>query len=154
LFQCTVVMIAALIVGLEISPDAFSIWSIPVFIITVMCISLIFGTIFVSIGLVVKKHETFMAANTLLMMPLMFMSGAMFPSKFIGNEFMMTLVNCNPLTYAADALRSVFIDVGPDKLLLSMPNIPWYIDTLALMAVALGVMLVGVVFAGRAMKSH
>ena len=151
LIQCTVVFVIALILGLDISGDAFGIWSIPVFIMTVVGITLTFSSVFVALGLVLKSHEAFMGINMLLMMPMMFVSGAMFPTGFIENDILRGIANCNPLTYAADALRSVFIDTGPGNILLSMPDMTWYADLGILLAVAAVITIMGMLFARRAL---
>jgi len=151
LIQCTIVFIIALILGLNISGDAFGVWSIPVFIMTVIGISLTFSSVFVALGLVLKSHEAFMGINMLLMMPMMFVSGAMFPTGFIENDVLRGIANCNPLTFAADALRSVFIDAGPGNILLSMPDMSWYADLGILLTVAMIVTVMGMAFARRAL---
>jgi len=151
LIQCSVVFVIALMLGLNISGDAFGVWSIPVFIMTVIGITLTFSSVFVALGLVLKSHEAFMGINMLLMMPLMFLSGAMFPTGLIGNDILRGVANCNPLTYAADALRSVFIDTGAGNILLSMPDMTWYADLGILLAVAAVITIMGMLFARRAL---
>ena len=154
LIQCTIVFIIALILGLQIDADVFSVWSIPVFIVTVIGVSLTFASIFVALGLVIKSHEAFMGINMLMMMPLMFVSGAMFPTGNIGNEVLRTVANANPLTYAADALRSMFIDTGANNMLLSMPDVAWYLDVAILLIVAMVATILGMYFARHALKSQ
>jgi ABC-type polysaccharide/polyol phosphate export systems, permease component len=153
LFQCTIVFIIALLLGLEISSAAFGAWSIPVLIITIVGISMTFASVFVALGLVIKNQEAFMGINMLLMMPLMFISGAMFPTQFIQNDLLGAIATANPLTYAADALRRMFIDVGPNDMLLSMPDVSWYADVTILLVVAAVVTSLGMIFARRALRS-
>jgi len=154
IIQCMIVFMMALAFGLQISPDAFNIWSIPVLFITIIGISLTFSSIFVAIGLILKSHEAFMGINMLLMMPMMFVSGAMFPTGFIGNDVLRAVANANPLTYASDALRSMFIDTGANNMLLSLPDVAWYLDVAILFVVAVVATILGMYFARHALKSQ
>ena len=152
LVQCSVVFIIALILGLHVSN--LTIWSIPVFIIVVVTVSLIFSSLFVALGLVIKKQEAFMGINMLLMMPLMMVSGAMFPvTQMVSNNILRTIANCNPLTFAADALRESFIDTK-GGMLLSLPDVSTGECVLILAVVAIIVTALGMFFARRALKSQ
>jgi len=147
LVQCSIVFVIALILGLQVT--ALTIWSIPVFIMVVVCVSLIFSSLFVAIGMVIKKQEAFMGINMLLMMPLMFLSGAMFPKTVDG--ILGTIAQYNPLTFAADALRKAFIDTTG---LLSLPDVTMLTSIIVLVVVAVIVTALGMFFARRALKTQ
>lgn len=63
---------------------------------------------FTSLGVVaavcVRRPETFQVAVSMCMMPLFFLSGAMFPASGLPG-WLGTAVTLNPMTYAVDALR-------------------------------------------------
>lgn len=150
IFQCTVVFLVALAMGLEVT--AFGVWSIPVFLLVVIGVSLTFSSLFVAMGLIIKSQEVFMGVNMLLMMPLMFVSGAMFPLSMMSSagaigSVLVTIAELNPLTFAADALRSAFVGDAMNALSYSMGT-----DILILMIVAIVVTSLGMFFARRALK--
>jgi len=147
LVQCSIVFLIALVLGLQVT--ALTIWSIPVFIIVVVTVSLIFSSMFVAIGLVMKKQEAVMGINMLLMMPLMFLSGAMFPRTVDG--ILGTIAQYNPLTFASDALRRAFIDTNG---LLSLPDVSMGMSIAILCVVAVIVTALGMFFARRALKTQ
>jgi ABC-type polysaccharide/polyol phosphate export systems, permease component len=151
LIQCSVVMLIALLLGLNIS--AFSIWSIPVLFIVITATAMIFSSLFVAFGLVIKNQESFMGINMLLMMPLMFVSGAMFPTSMMqgGNEILKAVANFNPLTYAADALRRAFLESDG---ILSLPDVGMWGCVAVLVMFAIAAVLLGMFFATRALKKQ
>lgn len=69
----------------------------------------------VSIGLIVssimKTFEGFQSIMTFLIMPMFFMSGALFPIDKLPS-WMTPIVSLNPLTYGVDALRQILVGVG------------------------------------------
>ncbi len=69
----------------------------------------------VSIGLIVatvmKSFEGFQTIMTFLIMPMFFMSGALFPINTLP-AWMTPIVSANPLTYGVDALRIVLLGIG------------------------------------------
>ncbi|VVB51759.1 ABC-2 type transporter [uncultured archaeon] len=75
----------------------------------------------VSMGLVVsaflKTFEGFQTIMTFIIMPMFFLSGALFPLDGIPS-WMVPFTVLNPLTYAVDALRIVLIGVGNGHLSL------------------------------------
>ncbi|RLL69809.1 ABC transporter permease [Streptomyces sp. Z26] len=63
-----------------------------------------FTALGVAAAVCIRRPETFQVAVSLCMMPLFFLSGAMFPADGLPG-WLGTVVRVNPLTYAVDALR-------------------------------------------------
>lgn len=67
-----------------------------------------------SIGIMIaarmKSHEGFQAIMSFLLMPLFFLSGAMFPLNGVP-AWLLALSHLDPLTYGVDALRGVAINL-------------------------------------------
>ncbi|MEQ4720126.1 ABC transporter permease [Nonomuraea sp. B19D2] len=71
--------------------------------------------------------ESFLGVMQLAIMPLMFMSGALFPVARLPG-WLAALTTVNPLTYAVDPLRRAvfaFVDAPPDLAALYNPGISW-----------------------------
>lgn len=70
----------------------------------------------VFLGSQIRKMESFQAVLQLILLPMIFLSGAFFPLRDLP-AWLSTLTHLNPLTYAVDALRQVVFsaqDVDPD----------------------------------------
>jgi len=82
-----------------------------------VCVILMFvmSLSLVSIGLIVasimKSFEGFQTIMTFLIMPMFFLSGALFPMDKIPS-WMSPLIKINPLTYGVDALRTTLVGIG------------------------------------------
>jgi len=77
----------------------------------------------VSIGLIVatvmKTFEGFQTIMTFLIMPMFFMSGALFPINTLP-QWMTPIVAVNPLTYGVDALRIVLLGIGQHSIITDL----------------------------------
>ncbi len=60
----------------------------------------------ISLGAVIRSHETLMAIVNFLTMPLMFASNAMFPVEAMP-AWLQTIARWNPLSYAVAPLREL-----------------------------------------------
>lgn len=67
-------------------------------------VSFAFTSLGVAAAVCIRRPETFQVAVSLCMMPLFFLSGAMFPAEGLPG-WLGYAVKANPLTYAVDALR-------------------------------------------------
>jgi ABC-2 type transport system permease protein len=67
-------------------------------------VSFAFTALGVAAAVCIRRPETFQVAVSLCMMPLFFLSGAMFPASGLPG-WLGTAIRLNPLTYAVDALR-------------------------------------------------
>jgi ABC-2 type transport system permease protein len=70
----------------------------------VVLVSFAFTALGVAAAVCIRRPETFQVAVSLCMMPLFFLSGAMFPADGLPG-WLGAAVRLNPLTYAVDALR-------------------------------------------------
>ncbi|MFI0509537.1 ABC-2 type transport system permease protein [Streptomyces canus] len=70
----------------------------------VVLVSFAFTALGVTAAVCIRRPETFQVAVSLCMMPLFFLSGAMFPADGLPG-WLGAAVRLNPLTYAVDALR-------------------------------------------------
>jgi ABC-2 type transport system permease protein len=57
----------------------------------------------------IQQMQSFMALNMLLIMPMYFLSGSMFPSRHLPT-WLTVLNRIDPLTYAVDPLRRLVFD--------------------------------------------
>ncbi|MFH1055184.1 MAG: ABC transporter permease [Candidatus Altiarchaeota archaeon] len=86
-----------------------------------LCVALMFlsSLSLVGIGLIIasvmKSFEGFQVIMTFFIMPMFFLSGAIFPIDKIP-KWMAPLTAIDPLTYGVDALRTVLIGVGYHQL--------------------------------------
>ncbi|MDR0888035.1 MAG: ABC transporter permease [Candidatus Methanoplasma sp.] len=150
--QAVIVLAVALLLGLEL--HGISIVSIGILLFSVVCIALIFSSVFVALGLVIKSFDTYMTLNTLLNMPLMFVSGVMFPTERFP-DILRIVADLNPLTYAADAVRRTSLDpawMGNGT--LSVPEIGLDGDLIIIAVVAVIAVTLGMAFARRALRQE
>lgn len=71
-------------------------------------LSTVFAGISLSFGAVITSHEALMAVMNFFTMPLMFTSNAMMPLSFMPG-WLQTLAKINPLSYAINPMRSLFL---------------------------------------------
>jgi ABC-2 type transport system permease protein len=101
----------------------------------------------------IKSFQAFMALTQMLLMPLFFLSGALFP---LGNlpGWLHLLTRVNPLTYAVDPIRrSVFahLDVSAHARSVLAPGVTWggwhvpiFLELIVVLAFGIGMLMVGV----------
>ncbi|HEX9861351.1 MAG TPA: ABC transporter permease [Nitrospirota bacterium] len=93
-----------------------------------------------------SSYEGFNIIMNFLVMPMFFLSGAMYPVKSLP-AVLRELTHFNPLTYGVDALKNVLLSHAAGT---SMgPEYPLWLD----LAVMTGFMLVMVVFANRSFRA-
>jgi daunorubicin resistance ABC transporter membrane protein len=76
----------------------------------------------------IKKMQSFFGIMQMAMMPMMFLSGALFPLSGLPG-WLSVLTRVNPLTYAVDPLRHVVfshIDANPALLHRFNPGVTWF----------------------------
>jgi ABC-2 type transport system permease protein len=112
---------------------------------------LVLSFVMTCIGLVVagrmKQIQTFMAVTQLFLLPMLFLSGAMFPLSNLP-AWLHVLTRVNPLTYAVDPMRrAVFahLDVSPMVQGILSPGVTWGGWVVPIAVELLLVFLVGVV---------
>lgn len=101
--QGLLVLVLAPVVGIPYSPWIFTV----VAQLVVLSFTLTaFGVLAASR---IKSFQGFMALVNMIMMPMLFLSGAMFPLAGLP-LWLQSLTNLNPLTYAVDAVRRTVFD--------------------------------------------
>jgi ABC-2 type transport system permease protein len=151
LIQVSIVLIIALafqyipgLTGLSLKAG-FSMMDLLGMFFVLFLLSVAFASLFTTIALAVENQETLFGVINLLNLPLMFASAALFPTAMMP-DWLKTIANYNPLTWAADALRQfAFVDPNPIHSMM--------FDIIGLVAIA--VVMVGIsVVASRKLLSN
>jgi ABC-2 type transport system permease protein len=103
-FQGLLVMAVCLITGFRPA----SLLSIPSALLTMALIALVFCAFGTLIGSRVKNMQVFPLIMNFLMMPLLFLSGALFPLDGLPSA-LRAVTSVNPLSYGIDALRATLV---------------------------------------------
>jgi ABC-2 type transport system permease protein len=109
-FQGLVLLALAGLVGVPYNPVM-----IVLVVAELMLIALMITAFGVMVAARIKTFQAFMAMTQVLMLPMFFLSGALFPLNNLPT-WLTILTHINPLTYAVDLVRRTifsFIDVGP-----------------------------------------
>jgi ABC-2 type transport system permease protein len=130
----------------------------PSLVLAVFGLQIVLSFMLTAFGLVVaarvKQMQSFMALTQMLVMPLFFLSGAMFP--LTGLPTWLTVLNrIDPLTYAVDPMRRIVfdhLDLKPAVRARLDPGVTWggwHVPPLveACVVLALGLLLLGVAIA-------
>lgn len=107
MFQATIILILAYLLGLKLSPN-FGIINILAMYFAIFLISVGFSSIFVAVSLKSTRIERPMQFINLITMPLMFSSNIFFPTHLMP-AWLQVIASINPLTYFNDALRQLII---------------------------------------------
>jgi ABC-2 type transport system permease protein len=113
LLQAMVVLIIAVaflyvpgLVGLDITNSSFGAMDLLTMLGILLLLALGFAAIFVAIALTITNQDVLMGVVNLLNLPIMFTSAALFPTAIMP-DWLRSVANYNPLTFAADGLRQV-----------------------------------------------
>ncbi|MDD4628599.1 MAG: ABC transporter permease [Candidatus Peribacteraceae bacterium] len=121
--QGVIVFLIALLAGFR--PEY---WYSVVFALPVMfLIAVLFTAFGTGVASVMSDFHGFQLVMNFLVMPLFFLSGALFPLNDL-SKVINAIVRIDPLTYGVDALRGVFLGtshlgLGPDILVLSLVTV-------------------------------
>ena len=114
LFQGTLMLILAPLVGVRLTPLS---------VIGSLIVMFIIGLAMNSLGIVIaarmKEMEGFQMVVNFLIMPLFFMSGALFPMNNLP-AWLAVLNRLDPLTYGVDLLRAVILGLNSFPVALSL----------------------------------
>ena len=102
--------------------------AVPVFVLILALIAIVFCAFGTAIGSRMESMQAFPIIMNFVMMPLFFLSGALFPLQGLPVA-LRAIVNLNPLSYGVDGLRGSLIGA-------SHFGLPWDIGVLAVVAVA------------------
>ena len=107
LVQVSIILVFALLLGLQLSPNFTPINLLGVYaILFLLCTGL--SSLFLMLGIRSTRWETQMAIVNLLNLPLMFASNALFPTNAMP-DWLKPVANVNPITYTTDAVRQLLI---------------------------------------------
>ncbi len=107
MFQATVVLALAYILGLKLS-STFTLLNLLGVCAAIFLLSIGLSSIFIAFSIRSTRMERPMQFVSLITMPLMFASNTFFPIKLMPN-WMQAVVRVNPLTYLTDAIRQLTI---------------------------------------------
>ena len=100
--QATVILLIAILIGATIlSPLQYGM----IYVILIL-FGILFSGLATTIALYIDDHDSYAAVNTLISMPLFFMSSALMPYNVMP-VWMRSIAMVNPLSFAIDAIRSI-----------------------------------------------
>jgi ABC-2 type transport system permease protein len=139
MFQATVILALAYLLGLQLSPT-FTLLNLLGVYAAIFLLSVGLSSIFIAFSIRSTRMERPMQFVGLITMPLMFASNAFFPTRLMP-DWMQAVANVNPLTYLTDAIRQLTI------LPLDASALLWDFAYLGLFAAALAT--IGIVLSWR-----
>ena len=83
-------------------------WLIPLAIAFMIAIALVFAALGVAIGSSLQDMQGFQLIMNFLVMPIFFLSGALFPLANI-SKILLTITKLDPLSYGIDGMRSIYL---------------------------------------------
>ncbi|MDD4668955.1 MAG: ABC transporter permease [Candidatus Methanomethylophilus sp.] len=102
LFQATVILIIALLIGATVQ----SVWYYLGTYLILMLFSVIIASLGATISLSLHDYDTYAAVQSMISMPLYFFSTSLVPLTSMP-VWMRYIAECNPLSYANDAIRAL-----------------------------------------------
>lgn len=136
IFQATVILALAYILGLQLSPSFTPINMLGIYT-AVFLVSVGFSSIFLAFSIRSTRMERPMQFINLIMMPLMFASNTFFPVDLMP-EWLQVIVRVNPLTYLTDALRQLTImQLNLMRLMLDIAYLAIFAIVLAIIGILL-----------------
>ena len=129
LMQGILIFVITLIAGFR--PTGF--FALPSALLAMLLIALVFSALGTVIGSSLKEMQGFQLVMNFLVMPLFFLSGALYPLRNLP-VVLAFLTRLDPLTYGVDALRGALIGAS---------HFGFGIDLAALVAVAAALMVLG-----------
>ena len=105
-FQSSIILGAALLMGVKCVTGPLGILAS---ISIAMLLCLLLSAISLSLGAVIKTHETLMVLMNFLTMPLIFTSSALFPPSYMPS-WLAAIARWNPLSFTVDSIRTILID--------------------------------------------
>ena len=105
--QGTLVMIVCLIAGFRPAHLA----TLPIAFLFMLCIAMVFGALGTAIGSVLQDMQGFQLIMNFLVMPIFFLSGALFPLSNLPRALGI-LTSLDPLSYGIDGIRGALISMS------------------------------------------
>lgn len=107
IIQGTLVLVVCMLVGFR--PETWS--AVPVALMFMALIAVVFASLGTAIGSTLKDMQGFQLIMNFLIMPIFFLSGALFPLDNLPTPLMVA-TRIDPLAYGVDGLRGAFIGVS------------------------------------------
>ncbi|MBI4319942.1 MAG: ABC transporter permease [Chloroflexi bacterium] len=105
-FQAIVVLILALIMGVDLH---LTIWSVPAVLVVIILAGMCFSALSILLASLLKTRERVMGIWQAVTMPLFFASSAVYPISIMP-DWLKVIALINPLSYIVDALRSMLVE--------------------------------------------
>lgn len=112
--QGTLVMIVCLIAGFR----PVNLWELPLAFVFMILTAIVFAGLGMAIGSTLKDMQGFQLIMNFLVMPIFFLSGALFPLSGLP-KVLDVVTKIDPLTYGIDGLRGALIGANQFDLLIS-----------------------------------
>jgi len=136
MFQATLILIIAVLLGLQFGPT-FNPFNILGVYAAVFLLSVGLSSLFLALALRSTRQETQMAVVNLINLPLMFASNVFFPASMMPN-WLQAIANVNPVSYLTDALRQLTVlEMNPPALMFDF----LYLGAFAAVFASIGLML-------------
>ncbi|MEM2193271.1 MAG: ABC transporter permease [Candidatus Methanomethylicia archaeon] len=136
IFQATVILALAYILGLQVSPTFTWLNIIGVYA-AIFLLSIGLSSVFLAFSIRSTRMERPMQFVSLITMPLMFASNVFFPISLMPS-WMQIIARVNPLTYLTDAIRQLTIlPLDPSTLIIDFT----YLSIFALVLATIGIIL-------------
>ena len=136
--QATIVLVIAIVLGMDTTN--FSIFGLLGTFAVIFLMGMGLSALFAMFALRSSDWQTQIAIINLINLPLLFASNAMLPAKLMPN-WLQTIVNLNPISYANDAVR---------QLLLGAPGmVSLWVDFVILTGFALVLSVIGIVLSWK-----
>jgi ABC-2 type transport system permease protein len=107
IIQGTLVLIVCMLVGFR--PESWS--AVPVALMFMALIAIVFAALGTAIGSTLKDMQGFQLIMNFLIMPIFFLSGALFPLNNLPGALTVA-TRLDPLAYGVDGLRGAFIGIS------------------------------------------
>jgi ABC-2 type transport system permease protein len=136
MFQATLILIIAVLLGLQFGPTFNPLNILGVYA-AVFLLSVGLSSLFLALALRSTRQETQMAVVNLINLPLMFASNVFFPASMMPN-WLQAIANVNPVSYLTDALRQLTV------LEMNLPALMFdflYLGAFAAVFASIGLML-------------
>jgi ABC-2 type transport system permease protein len=123
LFQGVFVFILSVLVGFR--PESYAL--LPLVLLVMFIIAIFFTALGTAIATTMRDMQAFPIIMNFIMMPLFFLSGALFPVTGL-SKGLSTVVKLNPLSYGIDAMRGPLtgvyaFNVGTDLLVIGIATV-------------------------------
>ena len=105
--QGVIIFLLTMVIGFR----PYSLVMLPVFFLVMFLIALLFTAMGTAIASILEDFQGFQLIMNFLVMPLFFLSGALFPLKGLP-PFLAVITKLNPLTYGVDGLRATLIQTA------------------------------------------